>query len=63
MDVLLHYVALEVRDRWRQLRANDTGAWSAEMVIIVAVLATLALAIGAIIVTKVTAKANSINLG
>lgn len=42
---------------------TERGASIVEWVIIVAVLAGLAIAVGAIIVSKVTAKANGINLG
>lgn len=42
---------------------SERGASIVEWVIIVAVLAGLAIAVGAIIVAKVTAKANGINLG
>lgn len=51
--------------RARSAREGDTerGASIVEWVIIVAVLAGLAIAVGAIIVSKVTAKANGINLG
>ena len=47
------------RSRMRQLRDDDRGEVT-EKVIIVAIFAALAIAVGAIIVTKVTAKANSI---
>jgi hypothetical protein len=54
---------------WMYLRAkvgasggfNEAGT-AVEKVILTAIFAALALAVGAIIVTKVTAKANSINL-
>ncbi len=51
--------------RARSAPEGDTerGASIVEWVIIVAVLAGLAIAVGAIIVSKVTAKANGINLG
>lgn len=54
--------------RWLRLRSarapdRDRGASIVEWVIIVAVLAGLAIAVGAIIVAKVTSKANGINLG
>jgi Flp pilus assembly pilin Flp len=62
---------------WAQLRArtaarvtarrrkcgDEAGVSIVEWVIIVAVVAGLAIAVGAIIVSKVTAKANGINLG
>lgn len=45
--------------RMRQLRDDDRGEVT-EKVILVAIFAALAIAVGAIIVAKVTAKANSI---
>jgi hypothetical protein len=54
---------------WTYLRAHTraAGGWNeagtvVEKVILTAIFAALAIAVGAIIVTKVTAKANSINL-
>ena len=54
---------------WTYLRARcrAVGAWDdagsvVEKVILTAIFAALAIAVGAIIVAKVTAKANSINL-
>jgi hypothetical protein len=54
---------------WNYLRARTraAGGWNetgtvVEKVILTAVFAALAIAVGAIIVSKVTAKANSINL-
>jgi hypothetical protein len=54
---------------WSYLRARvgASGGWDeagtvVEKVILTAIFAALAIAVGAIIVTKVTAKANSINL-
>jgi len=54
---------------WTYLRArvHASGGWDesgsvVEKVILTAVFAALAIAIGAVIVAKVTAKANSINL-
>lgn len=49
-------------------RVKARGGWDeagsvVETVIITAIFAALAIAVGAIIVAKVTAKANSINLG
>lgn len=43
-------------------RDDETGGFTTETAIITAVLAALALAVGAIIVSKVTAKAQSIPL-
>jgi hypothetical protein len=53
---------------WARLRAaraqgEERGVSIVEWVIIVAVVAGLAIAVGAIIVSKVTTKANGINLG
>jgi hypothetical protein len=55
---------------WTYLRARvaGSGGWDeagtvVEKVILTAIFAALAIAVGAIIVTKVTSKANSINLG
>jgi hypothetical protein len=60
---------LQIIALWSYLRAragvsggfNEAGT-AVEKVILTAIFAALALAVGAIIVTKVTAKANSINL-
>jgi hypothetical protein len=49
-------------DRLKQLRADERGM-TTETVIITAVLAALALGATAIIVSKVTGKANSIDTG
>lgn len=59
---------LQAMIAWLRARAapgedGERGASIVEWVIIVAVLAGLAIAVGAIIVSKVTAKANGINLG
>ncbi len=52
-----------VRERVEaRIRHDDAGS-VVEKVILTAVFAALAIAVGAIIVAKVTAKANSINLG
>lgn len=55
---------------WTYLRSRtrSAGGWNedgtvVEKVILTAIFAALAIAVGAIIVTKVTSKANSINLG
>ncbi len=46
--------------RLHESRDDETGAFTTETAIVTAILAALALAVGAIIVTKVTAKAESI---
>jgi hypothetical protein len=48
--------------RLRVLRTHDEQGSVVEKVILTAVFAALAIAVGAIIVAKVTAKAHSINL-
>ncbi|MFM7535461.1 MAG: hypothetical protein ACKO91_06660 [Acidimicrobiales bacterium] len=48
------------RARWAASRASDDGEVSLTTVILAFVLAGLALSVGAIIVAKVTAKANAI---
>ena len=60
---------LQVKVLWTYLRLryveparSDEGGSVVETVIITAVFAALAIAVGAIIVAKVTAKANTINL-
>ena len=50
-----------VRTRAAAIRRDDMGS-VVETVIITAIFAAMAIAIGAIIVAKITAKANSINL-
>jgi hypothetical protein len=52
-----------VQARLRTSRAFDEEGSVVEKVILTAIFAALAISIGAIIVAKVTAKANSINLG
>jgi hypothetical protein len=52
-----------LRTRVRASRAFDEEGSVVEKVILTAIFAALAISIGAIIVAKVTAKANSINLG
>ena len=57
--VLIHQSMKLLRHRWELARLDERGEVT-EKVIIVAIFAALAIAAGAIIVTKVTAKANSI---
>ena len=63
-DIAITYLVTQIRTLHRRigdLRARgEQGSVTTETVIIVAGLAALALAVVAIIVTKVTAKANSI---
>jgi hypothetical protein len=62
-------MSTQVTVLWTYLRARcgAAGGWNdagtvVEKVILTAIFAALAIAVGAIIVAKVTAKANSINL-
>ena len=62
-------IATQLNVLWTYLRARTgvSGSWDeagsvVEKVILTAIFAALAIAVGAIIVSKVTAKANSINL-
>ena len=57
--ILIHMMMKTLRHRWEVARHNERGEVT-EKVIIVAIFAALAIAAGAIIVTKVTAKANAI---
>ena len=60
----LEMVRAWVTDRIMQLRDDDAdrGSNTSETVIWIAVIVVAAIAIGAIIVAKITAKANEINL-
>jgi hypothetical protein len=58
--VQIVWIAAQVR--LRVLRTHDEQGSVVEKVILTAVFAALAIAVGAIIVAKVTAKAHSINL-
>ncbi|MEU6158817.1 hypothetical protein [Streptomyces sp. NPDC047130] len=51
------------RDRLAHMRDNPDGGYTTETVIVTALLALLAIAVVGIIVAKVTAKANGIDLG
>jgi hypothetical protein len=52
-----------LRSRYDAARQDERGIETIEWVIIAAIAAGLAIAVGAVIVSKVTGKANSINLG
>lgn len=63
-------LSTEIAILWRYLqsRVRASGGWNeegtvVEKVILTAIFAALAIAVGAIIVAKVTSKANSIDLG
>ena len=59
---VIHTLIQLARDRWERARHDERGEVT-EKVIIVAIFAALAIAAGAIIVAKVTAKANAIAVG
>ena len=63
MALILSYLAAEVRHRWHAVRATKDGGYSTEAVVVTAVLAVGAAVVLGIVVTKLIAKANSINLG
>jgi hypothetical protein len=58
--LIANYLLIRARASFADRRGDDRGNVTVEMVILVAIFAALAIAIGAIIVSKVTAKANSI---
>ena len=64
MKMELEMVRAWVTDRILQLRDDDgdRGSNTSETVIWIAVIVVAAIAIGAVIVAKITAKANEINL-
>ena len=61
----LYVVALwtALKARWKVLRREPEAGYSTETVLVTALLVVAALAIIAIIIAKVTAKATGINLG
>ena len=63
MTALMSYLSAELRHRWKAVRDTKDGGYSTEAVLVTALLVVLALAVIAIIATKVTGKANGINLG
>ena len=52
-----------IRDRAAKLRRTNDAGYSTEATVVIALLAAAAIVIVGIIVAKVTARANSINLG
>lgn len=60
--VYLHHLVRIAIARWESGRGDERGEVT-EKVILIAVFAALAIAVAAIIVAKVTAKANSISTG
>ena len=62
MSVDIQALVVVVRTLWFVAVHGDEEGSAVEKVILTAIFAALAIAVGAIIVAKVTAKANSINL-
>ncbi len=56
-------VVTGVKDRWRKVNANPEGGYASEAVLVTALLVLGAIVVITIIVAKVTAKANDIDLG
>jgi len=52
-----------IRDRAATLRRNPDAGYNTEATVVIALLAAAAIVIVGIIVSKITARANSINLG
>ena len=63
MSLILTYLAAELRHRWQAVRATKDGGYSTEAVVVTAVLAVGAALVLGIVVAKLVAKANNINLG
>lgn len=63
MPALLSYLTAEIRHRCKAVCDTKDGGYSTEAVLVTALLVVLAIAVIAIIATKVTGKANGINLG
>jgi hypothetical protein len=63
MPALITYLAAELRHRWRFVRETKDGGYSTETVLVTALLVAGAILVIGIVIVKLTAKANSINLG
>jgi hypothetical protein len=63
MPALITYLAAELRHRWRTVRETKDGGYSTETVLVTALLVAGAILVIGIVIVKLTAKANSINLG
>jgi hypothetical protein len=59
----LTHLLRTLKDRLAILRAQKQAGYTAEAVIVIALMVIAAIAIVTIIVTKITDKANSINMG
>jgi hypothetical protein len=62
MPVLISHLTAKLRHRWRLVRQTKDGGYSTEAVLVTALLVAMALIVIGVIVAKVTAKANDINL-
>lgn len=63
MQTYLSILWVQLRARIRDLREHPDAGYTTETVLVTALLVVLALAVIAILVAKVTSKANGINLG
>lgn len=63
MQTYLSILWVQLRARIRELREHPDAGYTTETVLVTALLVVLALAVIAILVAKVTSKANGINLG
>jgi len=63
MPALISYLAAELRHRWHTVRDTKDGGYSTETVLVTALLVAGAILVIGIVIVKLTAKANSINLG
>lgn len=63
MWTLVLFIAVELKARWRKLRANPDAGYVSEAVIWTAVIIGVALVILGILASKLTAKTNEIDLG
>lgn len=61
--ILLRHLVRLIHDRWQAVRATREAGYTTETVVVTALLVAMAIAVIAIIVTKVTATANNISTG
>lgn len=63
LSVRAMLILARIRDRAATLRRNPDAGYNTEATVVIALLAAAAIIIVGIIVAKITARANSINLG